>query len=109
MNYPNGGLLGLRKKILSAVERRESESETTRLFDASLSSVKRYARMVSSERSPSLAPKKRHDRAAKVDQQTTKLLNEDVKERLAATKAQRIQFLEHLIGELLSYRPVWRL
>jgi transposase len=96
----------LRKKIVAAVERGTSKSETARLFGVSLSSVKRYVAMASSWES--LAPKKRPGRAPKVDESTKRLLNEDMKERPAATIAQRIRLLESVTGKRLSYSTVWR-
>src|SRR3712207_7963905 len=50
----------LRRKIVAAVERGMSKTEAARLFDVSLSSVKRYDRMA--RQGNSLAPKKRPDR-----------------------------------------------
>ena len=91
----------LRKKIVAAVERATSKSEIAPLFGVSLSSVKRYVAMASSWES--LAPKKRPGRASKVDESTKRLLNEDMKERPAATIAQRIRFLESVTGKRLSY------
>jgi transposase len=44
-----------------------------------------------------------------VDEKVKNLLNEDMKERPAATIAQRISFLESIIGERLSYSTIWRL
>jgi len=75
------------------VERGTSRSETGRLFGVSLSSVKRYVGMASSKES--LAPKKRPGRAPKADEVTKMLLNEDMKERPAATIVERIAFLVH--------------
>ena len=96
----------LRRKIVTAVERGTSKSETARLFDVSLSSVKRYVRMAGSE--GSLAPNKRPGRTPKVDEKTERLLNEDMKERPAATIAERLRFLEMITGKRLSYSTVWR-
>lgn len=96
----------LREKIVVAVERGMPKSEAARLFDVSLSSVKRYVRMASS--GASLAPKKRPGRAPKVDEKTKRLLNEDMKERPAATIAERLRFLEVITGKRLSYSTVWR-
>ena len=87
----------LRQKIVVAVERGMSKSEAARLFDVSLSSVKRYIRMASS--GGSLAPKKRPGRTPKVDERTEKLLNEDMNERPAATIAGRVRFLEVITGQ----------
>ncbi len=93
----------LRKKIVAAVERGMSESETARLFGVSLSSVKRYVGLASS--GESLAPKKRPGRAPKADEVTKRLLNEDMKERPAATIAERISFLESITEMRMSYSP----
>ncbi len=74
----------LRRKIVAAVEQRGmSKAQAARLFDVSLSSVKRYVRMA--RQGNSLAPKKRPGRAPKVDRKAEKLLDEDMKERPAAT------------------------
>jgi transposase len=97
----------LRHKIVAAVERGMPKTQAARLFDVSLSSVKRYSRMA--RQGNSLAPKRRPGRAPKVDEKVKKLLNEDMKERPAATIAQRISFLESIIGERLSYSTIWRL
>ena len=84
-----------------------SKTKAARLFDVSLSSVKRYSRMA--RQGNSLAPKRRAGRAPKVDEKARKLLNQDMKERPAATIAQRISFLEGITGERLSYSTIWRL
>jgi transposase len=97
----------LRHKIVAAVERGMPKTQAAHLFDVSLSSVKRYARMA--RQGDSLAPKRRPGRAPKVDEKTKKLLNEDMKERPAATIAERISFLESITGERLSYSTIWRL
>lgn len=97
----------LRKKIVVAVGRGMSKSEAARLFDVSLSSVKRYVRMASN--GEPLAPKKRPGRAPKVDEKTKRLLNEDMTERSAATITERVRFLEVITGKRLSYSTVWRL
>jgi transposase len=97
----------LRHKIVAAVERGMPKTQAARLFDVSLSSVKRYSRMA--RQGDSLAPKRRAGRAPKVDEKVKKLLNEDMKERPAATIAERISFLESITGERLSYSTIWRL
>src|SRR5215212_3216347 len=89
----------LRRKIVAAVERGMSKTQAARLFDVSLSSVKRYPRMA--RQGNSLAPKRRAGRAPKVDETARKLLNQDMKERPAATIAERISFLEGITGERL--------
>ena len=65
-------------KIVAAVERGMLQRLAARLFDVSLSSVKRYSRMFALR--DSTAPKRRPGRAPKVDEKTKKLLNEDMKE-----------------------------
>jgi transposase len=97
----------LRHKIVAAVERGMPKTHAARLFDVSLSSVKRYARMA--RQGNSLAPKKRPGRAPKVDEKVKKLLDQDMKERPAASIAERISFLENITGERLSYSTIWRL
>jgi transposase len=97
----------LRHKIVAAVERGMPKTQAARLFDVSLSSVKRYSRMA--REGDSLAPKRRPGRAPKVDEKVKKLLDEDMKERPAATIAQRISFLQSITGERLSYSTIWRL
>ncbi len=97
----------LRRRIVRAVEGGTSKSAAARLFGVSLSSVKRYLRIA--QRGVSLAPKKGGGRPPKIDQTAQKLLEEDVKERPAATVSQRRSFLEHTTGKALSDSTVKRL
>jgi transposase len=97
----------LRRSIVRAVEGGTSKSAAARLFGVSLSSVKRYLRIV--RRGVSLAPKKGGGRPTKADRTTEKLLTEDVEERPAATVSQRRRFLEHATGKALSDSTVKRL
>jgi transposase len=98
----------LRVRIVKAVqEDGSSKSAAARLFDVSLSSVKRYARMA--ERGTSLTPRKGGGRPPKADETTRKLLEEDVKERPAVTIKERRHFLEHATGKALSDSTVGRL
>ena len=81
----------LRVRIIRAVQEGMSKSAAAPFFGVSLSSVKRYARMV--DRGASLAPGKGGGRPPKADEITTKLLEEDVKERRpGATVAHRRRF-----------------
>ena len=98
-------LLGrdLRKKVVAAVERGTCKSETARLLGVSLFSVKRCVGMAS--KGESLAPKKRPGRAPVADESTKRLLNGAVKERPAATIAERISFLESITEMRMSYSP----
>jgi transposase len=69
----------LRARIVKAFEEEGmSKSTAARLFDISLSSVKRYARMANT--GASLAPRKGGGRPPKVDESTRRLLEEGVKE-----------------------------
>jgi transposase len=97
----------LRRSIVRAVEGGTSKSAAARLFGVSLSSVKRYLRIA--QRGVSLAPKKGSGRPPKTDRTTEKLLEEDVKERPAATVCERRRFLEHATGKALSDSTVKRL
>ncbi len=97
----------LRKKIVAAIERGMPKTQAARLFDVSLSSVKRYAR--TARRGDPLTPKKSPGRPRKADEKARALLEEDVKERPAATIGQRRRFLEHITGTTLSDATVRRL
>ncbi len=97
----------LRTRIVRAVQEGTSKSGAARLFGVSLSSVKRYARIAS--RGESLKPGKGGGRPPKTDETTEKLLEEDVKERPAATVSERRRFLEHTTGKVLSNSTVLRL
>lgn len=97
----------LRRSIVRAVEDGMSKSAAARLFGVSLSSVKRYLRIA--QRGVSLAPKQGGGRPPKTDQTTEKLLEGDVKERPAATVAERCRFLERTTDKVLSASTVKRL
>ena len=97
----------LRKKIVSAIERGMPKSQAARTFDVSLSSVKRYSRTAS--QGGSLEPRKSPGRPRKADEKARALLEEDVKDRPAATISQRRRFLEHITATTLSNSTVRRL
>jgi transposase len=97
----------LRKKIVVAIERGMSKAQAARLFDVSLSSVKRYSR--TARQGGSLEPRKSTGRPRKADEKARHLLEKDVEERPAATIGQRRRFLEHLTGTTLSDSTVRRL
>jgi transposase len=97
----------LRKKIVGAIERGMPKARAARLFDVSLSSVKRYSRMA--REGGSLEPRKSPGRPRKTDEKARILLEKDVEERPAATIAQRRCFLEHITGTDLSDSTVRRL
>jgi transposase len=97
----------LRRRIVRAVqEGGMSKSAVARLFDVSLSSVKRYVRIAN--RGSSLEPRKGGGRPPKVDQTTEKLLEEDVHKRPAATVSERRHFLERLTGKSLGDSTIRR-
>src|SRR5918997_592011 len=81
-------------KITDVVQSGMFKSKVARLFGVSLSSVQRYARMVHEGRplSSSGAPEKR----LKIDERGRRLLEADLKERPAATLAQRCWFLKRI-------------
>jgi transposase len=97
----------LRKKIVAAIERGMSKAQAARLFDVSLSSVKRYSRIAG--QGESLRPRKSPGRPRKIGKKAQILLEKDVKERPADTIAQRRRFLEHVTGRELSDSTVRRL
>ena len=77
----------LRQKIVDATQRGVSLAQAARLFNLSLSSVKRYARFT--RRGGSLAPAKGSGRPPKIDESAKKLLERDVEERPAATVSRK--------------------
>ena len=83
-----------------------SKAAAARLFDVSLSSVKRYARIAS--RGASLEPRRGGGRPPKVNRTAEKLLEEDVHKRPAATISERRRFLEQLIGKSLGDSTIRR-
>src|SRR5215211_3565357 len=101
----------LRQKVVEAVEQRgTSKSEAARLFSISLSSVKRYTRLASrGEPLTPRTPRKGGGRPPKADELTTKLLQEDIRTRPAATVEERRRFLKSFAGKNLSEPTLRRL
>jgi transposase len=98
----------LRKKIVAAIEQRGMpKAQAARLFDVSLSSVKRYSRTAS--KGGSLEPRKSPGRPHKIAEKGQLLLEKDVEERPSATISQRRRFLEHITATTLSDSTVRRL
>ena len=97
----------LRKKIVAAIERGMPKAQAARLFDVSLSSVKRYSR--TAREGGSLEPRKSSGRPHKIGEKAQLLLEQDVEERPSATIPQRRRFLEHITGTTLSDSTVRRL
>jgi len=96
----------LRKKIVEALERGATKTETARSFSVSRSSVKRYAKL--SEEGRPLAPKRRPGLKPKLDRTAEKLLEADLEERPAATLRQRREFLRGAAGVSVSDSTVSR-
>jgi transposase len=97
----------LRKKIVQALHRGMGKSEAARTFSVSLSSVKRYAKLADEGRP--LAPKKRPGSKPTTGEIARKLLEADLKERPAATLADRREFLQRVCGVEVSDSTVSRL
>jgi transposase len=97
----------LRKKIVEALRRGTGKSEAARLFEVSLSSVKRYARMACEGRP--LTPKKNPGKRPKLGESARALLEADLAERPVATLSQRQGFLQRVTGVLISNSTVSRL
>ena len=97
----------LRTRIVNTVEEGMSKSAAARLFGVSLSSVKRYVKIAN--RGDSLTPRKGGGRPPKTNHTTKKLLEDDLKERPAATISERRRFLERTSGTSLSDSTVRRL
>jgi transposase len=97
----------LRKKIVAAIERGMPKAQAARLFEVSLSSVKRYAR--TAREGGSLEPRKSPGRPRKAGEKARVLLEKDVEERPGATINQRRRFLEHITATTLSDSTVRRL
>jgi transposase len=97
----------LRKKIVAAIERGMPKAQAARLFDVSLSSVKRYSR--SARQGRPLEPRKSSGRPRKIGEKAQLLLTKDVEERPGATISQRRRLLEHITATTLSDSTVRRL
>ena len=101
----------LRKKIVQALLRGTGKSEAARLFGASLSSVKRYAR--SAREGRPLTPRKNPGKRPNLGKSALALLEADLNERPAArpgaTLSQRRRFLHEVTGVLVSNSTVFRL
>lgn len=96
----------LREKIIEALRRGMGKSEAARTFSVSLSSVKRYAKLA--EEGRSLAPKKRPGSKPKLDERSSKLLEEDHKERPFITLQQRCEYLRTIASLEVSQSTVCR-
>ena len=91
----------LRQKIVGALKRGTTKSEATRLFEVSLSSVKRFSKM--DRQGGSLIPKKPPGRPRKAGKREERLLEADLAEHPAATASERRRYLEHLTGVSIEW------
>ena len=96
----------LREKIIEALGRGMGKSEAARTFSVSLSSVKRYAKLA--EEGRPLAPKKRPGSKPKLEERSSKLLEEDIKERPFITLQQRCEYLRTIASLEVSRSTVCR-
>jgi len=97
----------LRRKIVAAVERGMPKTQAARTFGVSLSSVKRYTRLV--VREEPLAPRKGGGRPRKADAAFERLLEEHVARRPYASAHERAAFLRGASGVGLSASTIRRL
>jgi transposase len=97
----------LRQKIVQVLQRGISKSQAARLFNVSLSSVKRYARIA--QQGESLKPGKGSGRPPKVGEDEERFLKEDVRERPTATIRERRLLLESLTAKTFSDPTIRRL
>jgi len=86
----------LRNKIVEALGRGATKTETARTFGVSRSSVKRYAKLA--EQGRPLAPKKRPGSKPKMDERARRLLEANLQERPAATLSERREYLARVAG-----------
>src|SRR5215210_585087 len=97
----------LRERIVSAVEEDGmSKAQAARTFSVSLSSVKRYVNKA--KRGESLAPKKRPGSVPKLDEKSTKLLEDDLQERPYLTLQDRCEYIEVITGLSVSRSTMCR-
>ena len=98
----------LRRRIVAAVGGGMAKPEAARLFDVSLSSVKRYCRLAAQEEP--LAPRKGGGRPPKTNAAIASLLEEDVGRRpYAAVWERAAAFVRGVSGVALSVSTVRRL
>jgi transposase len=97
----------LRKKIVEALHRGIGKSEAAHAFGVSLSSVKRYAKMV--DEGTSLVPKKRPGSRPKIGEDARRLLEVDLETRPAATLPERREYLQKVAGVKVSDSTVSRM
>ena len=97
----------LRKKIVEALARGTTKTETARTFGISRSSVKRYAKLA--EEGRPLAPKKRPGSKPKMDEKARRLLEADMEERPSATLSERREYLGRMASLWVSESTLSRM
>jgi transposase len=96
----------LRRKIVSAIERGMPKAQAARTFGVGISTVKRYT--TKARRGESLRPGKAPGKPPKMGQPTSKLLEEDLKERPFATLRERCEYVEAVSGVSVSRSTMCR-
>jgi len=98
--------LDLREKIVESVRKGVPKAETARRFEVDRATVKRYCKQL--DERGTLEPRKAPGKKPKLDEEATKLLLEDVKQRPWATHSQRAEFLFAVVGVRVSEATVCR-
>ncbi len=98
--------IDLRKKIVDAIGRGMPKAEAARTFGVGISTVKRY--VSKAQRGEPLEPGKAPGKRPKMDEQVSKLLEEDLKERPFVTLQQRCDYVEAISGVRVSRSTMCR-
>jgi transposase len=98
--------LDFREKIVESVKKGVSKAETARRFGVDRATVKRYCKQL--DERGTLQARKAPGKRPKLDENATKLLVEDLKERPWATHSQRAEFLFAVSGVRVSEATVCR-
>src|SRR3954447_8960271 len=96
----------LPKKIVYAVGRGVSKAQTARTFGLGISTVKRYS--TKAQRGEPLEPAKAPGKRPKIDEQLSKLLQEDLKERPFVTLRERCAYVGAISGVSVSRSTMCR-
>ena len=96
----------LRQKIVDAIRRGMSKAQAARTFGVGISTVKRYATKAQS--GEPLEPAKAPGKRPKMDEQLSKLLEEDLKERPFVTLGERCDYVEAISGVSVSRSSMCR-
>src|SRR5215212_589236 len=96
----------LRQKIVDAIQRGLPKAEVARSFGVGISTVKHYA--TKAQRGEPLEPAKAPGKRPKMDEQLSKLLEEDLKERPFVTLGERCDYVEAISGVSVSRSTMCR-